>query len=95
MLGQPKVLILRLRNVPAMDSTGMHALRQVVRRARKEGTLVLLADVHAQPMFALAEIGEDALFANLDDALDHARAYLGLPVVARPAAPVSSAPTRS
>jgi SulP family sulfate permease len=88
--GQPKVLILRMRNVPAMDSTGLHALRQVVRRGRKDGALVLLADVHAQPMFALArsdavtEIGQDALFANLDDALDFARSRLGLPSVPPP-----------
>ena len=87
MLGHPKVLILRLSNVPAIDSTALHALRQVVRSARKHGTLVLLADVHAQPMVALVrsdvigEIGQDVLFANLDDALNRAREHLGLPTV--------------
>jgi SulP family sulfate permease len=89
-LGQPKVLILRLRNVPAIDSTGLHLLREVVRRARQDKTLVLLADVHAQPMFALvrsnviAEIGQEALFSNLDEALNRARAHLGLPAVPPP-----------
>lgn len=33
-IGSPKVLILRMRNVPAMDSTGLHALGAVARRAR-------------------------------------------------------------
>ena len=38
---KPKVLIVRMRNVPAIDSTAMHALRDLVRRTRKDGTLVL------------------------------------------------------
>lgn len=89
-LGRPKVLILRLRNVPVIDSTGLQTLRQVVKRERSQGTLVLLADVHAQPMFALArhdaleEIGEEFLFPNLDDALNRARAHLGLTPVPTP-----------
>jgi SulP family sulfate permease len=84
-IGRPKVLILRMRNVPAIDSTGLHALRDVVRRARHAGSLVLLADVHAQPLFALVrsdlidEIGQDVMFANLDDALNSARVHLGVP----------------
>jgi len=86
-----KVLIIRLRDVPAIDSTGLHALRELSRRCAREGTLFLLADVHAQPMFALArsemlaEIGEKNLFGNLDDALDRAREYLGLPPEPHPA----------
>jgi len=88
--GKPKVLILRMRHVPAIDSTGLHALRELVRRSRKEGTLVLLADVHAQPVVALErsgflyEIGEDNVTGNIDDALNRAREHLGLPAVARP-----------
>jgi SulP family sulfate permease len=83
-LGKPKVLILRMRNVPVIDATGLAALRDVVRRTRKDGTLVLLSDVHAQPIMALdrsgllQEIGEDALFGNVDDALNRARRELGL-----------------
>ena len=92
----PKVLIIRLRNVPAIDSTGLHALKEVVHRARNEGTLVLLADVHTQPLVAigrsaiLADIGEQNLFGNVDDALNRARAHLGLPLID---APVTSVPT--
>jgi sulfate permease, SulP family len=82
---KPKVLIIRMRDVPAVDSTGLHVLRELARRYARDGTLLLLADVHAQPMFALvrskvlAEIGEANLFGNLDDALDRARQHLGLP----------------
>jgi SulP family sulfate permease len=82
---KPKVLIIRLRNVPAIDSTAMHALRDLVRRTRRDKTLVLLSDVHAQPLVALGrselldEIGEEHLFGNIDDALEAARKHLGLP----------------
>ena len=87
---KPRVLIIRMRAVPAIDATGMSALRDVVHRSRNDGTLVLLSDVHAQPLIALGrsavleEVGEENLFGNLDDALDRARAHLGLPPVAQP-----------
>jgi SulP family sulfate permease len=82
---KPKVLILRMRNVPAIDSTAMHALRDLVRRTRKDGTRVLLSDVRAQPLIALDssqlldEIGGEHLFENIDDALAAARRHIGLP----------------
>ena len=88
---KPKVLIIRMRDVPAIDSTGLHALHELARRCKREGTLLLLADVHAQPMFALvrsdmlAEIGEENLFGHIDAALDRAREYLGLPAEPHPA----------
>jgi SulP family sulfate permease len=87
---KPRVLIIRMRDVPAIDSTGLHALHELARSCKHDGTLLLLADVHAQPMFALvrsdmlAELGEENLFGNLDDALDHARQYLALPPVPHP-----------
>src|SRR5207245_7683226 len=88
--GKPKVLILRMRHVPAIDSTGLHTLRDLVRRSRREGTLVVLADVHSQPVVALErsgflyEIGEDNVTGNIDDGLNRAREHLGLPPVPRP-----------
>jgi SulP family sulfate permease len=89
--GKPKVLILRMRHVPAIDSTGLHALREVIRRSKREGTLVLLSDVHAQPVVALEraglyeELGEENIHGNIDDALNRARQHLGLPAEPRPA----------
>ena len=80
---KPQVLIIRMRHVLALDSTGMHALKDVVHRSRKDGTLVVLSDVHMQPLVALtgsallAEIGDENLFGNLDDALNRARRFLG------------------
>ena len=79
---KPKVLIIRMRNVPAIDSTAIHALRDLVRRTRRDGTLVLLSDVHSQPLIALGrsellnEIGENNLFGNVDEALAGAQQHL-------------------
>lgn len=84
----PRVLIIRMRNVPAMDSTGLNALRDVVGRFRRAGARVILSDVHAQPMVALQrsaladEIAEDD--GNINDAFNVARAHLGLATVPRP-----------
>jgi Sulfate permease and related transporters (MFS superfamily) len=85
---RPKVLIIRMRHVLALDSTGMHALKEVVHRSRRDGTEVLLSDVHMQPLVALtgsavlAEIGEASLFDNLDRALNRARELVGEPIEA-------------
>jgi SulP family sulfate permease len=82
---KPKVLIIRMRNVPAIDSTAMHALRDLIRRTRKDGTVVLLSEVGVQPLVALErsglleEIGERFLCDNVDEALAAARKHLGLP----------------
>ncbi len=81
----PKVLIIRMRNVPAIDSTAMHLLEDLFRRTRKNGTRVLLSDVHAQPLVALArsgmleEVGEDNLYGDVDAALDAARREIQAP----------------
>jgi SulP family sulfate permease len=88
---KPKVLILRMRHVPAIDSTAMAALRDLAQRSRREGTLVILSDVHAQPVVALErsgffyELGEENITGNIDDALNRARAHLGMPLEERPA----------
>ena len=84
--GKPKVLIIRMRDVLLLDSTGMRALKDVVHRSRKDGTTVLLSDVHMQPLVALTgstvleEIGSENVFSNLDDALRRARDLLSSPL---------------
>ena len=79
--GKPWVIIIRMRDVSLLDSSGLHALQDVVRRFRRDGTLVLLAEVHAQPLATIQaselfhELGDD-MFMDIDDALDHARAHV-------------------
>jgi SulP family sulfate permease len=75
----PKVFILRMRQAPAIDATGLHALREFHKKCRRQGTTLLLTGVRAQPREAFLrsgfdqEIGPDNLFDSSVDAL--ARAY--------------------
>ena len=79
---KPKVLIIRMRHVPVVDATAMTALRDLVRRARADRTVVMLADVPPQPLGAmgraglLAEIGEQHVHRDVDAALAAARSHL-------------------
>ncbi len=87
---RPKVLIIRMRRVPVIDSTGLAALRDVARQSRAEKTALILSDVHSQPVTALTEsrlydeIGEENVCGNIDDALNRARLLLGIPTEERP-----------
>jgi sulfate permease, SulP family len=82
---KPKVLILRMRNVPAMDATGLHALKDLIHRTRRDGTRFILAEAHAQPLVVLArssllaEIGEDNVAGSIDEALAMAREQVNQP----------------
>lgn len=86
----PRVRIIRMRNVPAIDSTGLHQLEQVWESSRKQGIEFILSGIHAQPLTALersglaARIGEENIFGGIDDALDRARELLGLPPAEAP-----------
>src|SRR5437016_3064409 len=86
----PKVRIIRMRNVPAIDSTGLNTLKKVLNDCRKKNIAFLISDIHTQPLYALAqsklfyEVGEQNIFGNIDAALNRARAILGLPAVDRP-----------
>jgi SulP family sulfate permease len=86
----PKVLIIRMRNVPAIDGTGIHTLEEVYRSTIKHGCQVVLSGVHTQPLIALEQsgflkvIGEKNVLGNIDDSLDRAREILGLEKLGRP-----------
>jgi SulP family sulfate permease len=85
----PKVFILRMRRVPAIDASAMHALDEFHDKCRRQGTRLLLAGVHAQPLFAMTQyglidkFGESNMFEGIDDALDQAHNILGLPPAAK------------
>jgi SulP family sulfate permease len=75
---RPEVLIVRLRQVPVIDSTGVQTLRDLVRRSRKDGTMLLLTETQEAPLDALRrsgvldELGKENHFATLDLALNAA-----------------------
>ncbi|NMB81309.1 MAG: STAS domain-containing protein, partial [Ignavibacteria bacterium] len=86
----PKVRIIRMRNVPAIDATGLHTLEEFYKDSKKQGTTIVLSGVHTQPLYAMTQaglldlFGEENVFGNIDDALDRAREILGLPKIGRP-----------
>jgi SulP family sulfate permease len=75
---EPRVFILRMRNVLAIDASGINALEDVMTRYRKKGVHFILSGVHAQPLFALRGAGvldripEENICANIDAALARA-----------------------
>jgi len=44
------VLIIRMRNVPAMDATGLHALTRLHTKCVEVGTRMILSEVNEQPL---------------------------------------------
>jgi sulfate permease, SulP family len=86
----PKVRIIRMRNVPAIDATGLQTLKDFYNDAKKKNMHLILSGVHTQPLYAMTQAGifdmygEDNIHGNIDDALDRAREILGLPKLGRP-----------
>lgn len=86
----PKVRIIRMRNVPAIDATGLQTLKDFYNDANKHKTHLILSGVHTQPLYAMTQAGildlygEENIFGNIDDALDRAREILGLAKLGRP-----------
>ena len=82
---KPKVLILRTRNVLAMDATALHALEEVYDMTKRERSVLILAGIHAQPMIAMDKsgfldtVGVENVFESIGDALKRARVIVGAP----------------
>ncbi len=78
----PKVLILRLQLVPAMDATALNALESIVERMQKAGGTVILSGPHRQPLEMMVKdgfierLGRRNVRAHFDDALTRAREVL-------------------
>jgi SulP family sulfate permease len=71
----PRVFILRMREVPFIDASGVGALTEFVRRCRSHGTTVVVTGVQPQPRRIMKQMGfgsdsEGLRFAeNLDEAI--------------------------
>jgi sulfate permease, SulP family len=78
----PRVVIFRMRTVPAIDATGLHALEIMLDKFRRKGTQLILSGVQPQPMKVLYnakfvdKIGLDNICANIDVALQLAQQLL-------------------
>ena len=79
----PRILILRLREVLAIDATGLRALEDVLDKAKADGTQVLLTGVQAQPRSVLARagilerVGEENVVPDFQRAVERAKAIVG------------------
>lgn len=73
--GKPKIVIFRMRNVPAMDASGLHAFRIAIQKLHRDGVRIFFTAVQPQPMKVMFEsglvtsLGEHKFCADLDQAL--------------------------
>lgn len=83
--GTPKAVIFRMRNVPAMDASGLHAFRVAIEKLHRDGAKIFLTAVQPQPMKVMFEsglvswLGERKFCADLDEALATVRQVLSEP----------------
>ncbi len=74
----PRVLVLRLRHVPAIDATALRALEDVCLRSARSGTQVVLSGVQPGPLATLQRagivdlVGSDNVTEDIDAALARA-----------------------
>ena len=78
----PEVLILRMRDVLALDATGLDALEDLQEKLRRDRKQLILCGPHSQPLFALMRagfmerIGEDNVCGDMDSSLARARVLI-------------------
>ena len=72
------VLVLRMRNVPAMDISGLEALEELLKLCKKRGINLILSHVNEQPMKVMEKagfiekIGRGNFCENIDKSLERA-----------------------
>jgi len=73
------VVVLRLRNMTALDATGIHAIEQFANRLQKSGRTLLLCGAREQPARLLAQadfvgrVGRENILPHVQAALERAR----------------------
>lgn len=69
------ILIIRMRNVPAIDATGVESLMRIVKRCQRQGIEVIFSHVNEQPLHAMDKagfkklIGKENFCSHIDTAL--------------------------
>lgn len=77
-----KVIIIRMRGVPAMDVTALRSLKMISATCKKRGITLLLSHVQEQPKAMMkkagfaSEVGEENFCSNIDEALSRAESLL-------------------
>jgi len=79
---EPKVLVIGMKRVMAMDVTGLNRLEELHAKLRRRGKWLLLAGPHTQPLLMMqkdgfvARMGEENFCENMDVALVRAKELL-------------------
>lgn len=74
-----KVIILRMRSVPAIDATGIHSFETIIKTCKKKDITLIMSHVNEQPMKVFTksgmveEIGVENFCPNIDAALERAK----------------------
>ena len=74
----PRVVVLRLRNMTAVDATGLSAIEELADELKAKGRTLVLCGAPSQPLAAMrkaefhARLGEANICANVQAALDRA-----------------------
>jgi len=77
----PHVVILRLRNMNALDATGLHEFEQLADRLHATGRVLILCGAREQPAELMrqaefeAHVGRENICANVEEALKRAREF--------------------
>lgn len=77
-----KVIVIRMRSVPAIDASAMRSLRQLAARAKKKKITLVFSHVNEQPMSVMKKdgfiehIGVENFHPNIVEALDYAEALV-------------------
>jgi len=75
----PEVLILRMRDVLALDATGLDALEDLYEKLHIKKKSLILCGPHSQPLFALTRaglierLGEENVCGDMESSLARAR----------------------
>jgi SulP family sulfate permease len=78
----PPVVIVKLRDVPAIDATGLHALEQLADRLLAQGSTLILCDARPQPLRTLwksgvrEHLGRQNLCLTIESALRRAETLI-------------------
>ena len=73
-----KVIVIRMRSVPAIDASAMRSLRDLAARAKKKHITLIFSHVNEQPMSVMKKdhfielIGEEHFLPNIVEALGYA-----------------------
>ncbi len=75
----PEILILRMRDVLALDATGLDALEDLLEKLRRDRKDLILCGPHSQPLFALVRagfierIGQENVCGDMESSLARAQ----------------------